>query len=93
MFLRKEKSGVYHIYRIEDGRKQSVTTKEKNYSKALKRLSEFKQLLADRVNKKVIPIKLCDFQKEILEFYQIAHAEKTCLGIKYYISILTQVDC
>lgn len=83
MFLSKRPNGVYYIYFLNScGKRNSVSTKCKMKSDALKFLSNFSKELKHREKNSTVPINLSDFFFEYLKYSESIHSKNTILSIK-----------
>ena len=83
LYLSKHKNGYYYIYYNDDnGKRQSITTKRRIKSEALKVLSNFDELI--KTKNKVDPnyLTLKQFRWEFLKHSESYHSWKTTLDYK-----------
>jgi len=83
LFLSKRNNGYYYIYYLNEFEKRaSISTRCKKKNEALKYLSDFKNQLILRKEKKVIPIALNKLFFEYLNYSEAVHSKNTLLTNK-----------
>ena len=78
MFLRKRKSGIYHVYYTgKDGKRKTLSTKKTTQTEALKFLTSFQQEVERRNSNEIQTIDLKKFTFQFLRHAEINKAYKT----------------
>ena len=83
LYLSKHKNGYYYIYYKDDnGKRQSITTKTKRKSEALKALSHFDELIKTKRREDHDHLTLKQFRWKFLKHSESYHSWKTTLDYK-----------